>query len=287
MKKNTRSVIRIDDGKCDGCGLCADACAEGAIAIVDGKAKLVSEAYCDGLGACLGECPQGAITIEQREAPGYDEAATRAHLSATGRDPDSAHRLAKPHAAEPAPRPAASCPPPHVGHDHGGGCPGSRMRVLRPRPAVSGDSAGRVDSRLAQWPVQLSLVPANAPYFRGADLLVTADCVPFAYAEFHRDFLDGKALVVGCPKLDDVDYYRDKLTQIFRTSGVRSATVLLMEVPCCSGLLRATLDAVAASGRALPVTAVTIGVGGEVLGRESFPARAGSPVRAAPSEGAG
>ncbi|MBI4917382.1 MAG: 4Fe-4S binding protein [Acidobacteria bacterium] len=300
MNKQARSIIRIDESKCDGCGLCADACAEGAIRIVDGVAKLVSETYCDGLGACLGECPQGAITIEQREADAYDEDATREHLAKMGRE----H---KPHAHDgaaaveaPAAGPAAHVHAHAPGGDHGhvhaqgspqagpggmhaahaGGCPGSRMRVMAPRAAAKEDPSGRVSSRLAQWPVQLALVPPAAPYFQGADLLIAADCVPFAYAEFHRDFLEGKSLVVGCPKLDDLEFYRTKLTQIFQHSDVRSVTVLRLEVPCCGGIVQAAVEAARASGKAVPVKAVTIGIGGEILETRTF------ETAAAPREGA-
>ena len=270
MKKNLRSIIRIDESKCDGCGLCASACAEGAIQIVDGVAKLVSETYCDGLGACLGECPQGAITIEQREAAGYDEAATREHLAKLG-------RAEKPHALGPAHADAHA----HAHGAHEGGCPGSRMRVMSPRPAATEDPAGRVSSRLAQWPVQLALVPPNAPYLQGADLLIAADCVPFAYAEFHRDFLEGKSLVVGCPKLDDLEFYRTKLTQMLTRSDVRSVTVLRLEVPCCGGIVHAAVEAARASGKPLAVKAITIGIGGEILDTEVFePIAAGAAVRA-------
>jgi len=156
------------------------------------------------------------------------------------------------------------------------------MRVMKPRAAGADElAAGRVRSRLAQWPVQLALVPPTAPYFRDSDLVVAADCVPFAYAEFHRDFLDGKSLVVGCPKLDDLPFYRDKLTQIFRQSDVRSVTVVRMEVPCCGGIVQATLEAVKASGKALPLRAVTIGIGGEVLGTEEIDVRPARAVRGA------
>jgi ferredoxin len=254
-----RSIIRIDESKCDGCGLCATACAEGAIAIVDGVAKLVSETYCDGLGACLGECPQGAITIEQREAAGYDEAATHEHLAKLGRAPQPrAQGPAVPHTDA------------HAHAGHGGGCPGSRMRVMSPRPAATEDPSGRVSSRLAQWPVQLALVPPTAPYFQGADLLIAADCVPFAYAEFHRDFLDGKSLVVGCPKLDDLEFYKTKLTQLFTQSDVRSVTVLRLEVPCCGGIVHVAVEAARASGKPLAVKAITIAINGDVLDTEVF-----------------
>jgi Pyruvate/2-oxoacid:ferredoxin oxidoreductase delta subunit len=272
MKQNIRPIIRIDESKCDGCGICATACAEGAIAVVDGKARLVSETYCDGLGACLGECPMGAITIEHRAAGEYDEQATHEHLAKLGRPATKQHGPQAP-AMPPAARPATAPSPAACG------CPGSRMRVMKPRGADDDKaSAGRVQSRLAQWPVQLALVPPAAPYFRDADLLVAADCAPFAYAEFHRDFLDGKSLVVGCPKLDDLAFYREKLTQIFRQSDVRSVTVLRMEVPCCGGIVQATLEAAKASGKALPVRAVTLGIGGEVLDTEELDVQ---PTRAA------
>ena len=278
MKKQTRSIIRIDESKCDGCGVCTEACAEGAIQLVDGVAKLVSEVYCDGLGACLGECPQGAITIEQREAAEYDEEATRQHLAKMGRElkphatPAAAHGHAHAHAHAHVHAPAAK-------GETACGCPGVAMRVMAPRAAKQADPDGRVTSRLAQWPVQLSLVPPTAPYFQNADLLIAADCAPFAYAEFHRDFLEGKSLVIGCPKLDDIEFYQGKLTQIFQHADIRSVTVLRMEVPCCGGIVHAAVEAVRASGKAIPVKAVTIGIGGEILDTQTFPA--------APSAGKG
>lgn len=258
-----RSVVKIDEEKCNGCGVCVPACAEGAIQIVDGKARLVSEVFCDGLGACLGECPEDAITIEEREAAEFDEQATRRHLE----------ELNRPAAGErETPVPAGGAV---HGHAHGdarahadahafSGCPGSRVIAdNRPRPKDE-EGTGRIASRLRQWPIQLMLVPPNAPYFQGRDLLITADCVPFAYAEYHRDYLEDKAVVVGCPKLDDNNFYQEKLTRIFTLSDIRSVTVLNMEVPCCFGMVHAARLALQASGKKIPFTLVTFGLDGEI-----------------------
>jgi NAD-dependent dihydropyrimidine dehydrogenase PreA subunit len=244
-----RKIVQIDEEKCNGCGLCVPACAEGAIRIVDGKAVLAADNLCDGLGACLGECPQDAIRVTEREADEFDEAAVAKHLLEAR--PEAA---AKPHHA------------PSDYHDsHHGGCPGSRAMTLSP-PGQATVPAGKADqpSHLRQWPVQLHLVPVNAPYFQDADLLVVADCVPFAYADFHRDFLAGKAVVIGCPKLDDNRLYLEKLTDLFRVSSLRSVTVLRMEVPCCGGIVMAARQALAASGKEIPFQEVTIGIRGEV-----------------------
>jgi ferredoxin len=251
-----RKIVRIDEEKCDGCGQCIPSCAEGAIALVGGKAKLSADVLCDGLGACLGECPQGAITVEERDAAPFDEDAVKRHLLSMGTQVSSRHG-APPPAPPPAPaRPrlglavvAGDAPGP------GGGCPGSRpMTIARDpaRPAPAGPAASG-ESRLAQWPVQLHLVPVQAPYFRGADVLVAADCVPFAYARFHDDLLAGKALVVGCPKLDDVSAYVEKLGAIFAANDVRSVTVARMEVPCCGGISTAARRSLEASGKAASV----------------------------------
>ncbi len=248
-----RNIVRIDQDKCNGCGLCVPSCAEGAITIVNGKAILAADNLCDGLGACLGDCPQGAITIIQRDSAEFDEAAVEDHLKKIGRAP------APPHAA-PVPAPAAS-PPSH------GGCPGSRAMtfapVASPAPSTPGGAEPR-PSRLRQWPVQLNLVSTTAPYFQDADLLIVADCVPFACGDFHRDFLAGKALVIGCPKLDDNRFYQEKLTELFRLSSVRSITVLRMEVPCCGGIVVVARQALADSGKDIPFTEVTIGLDGSV-----------------------
>ena len=233
-----RKIVNIDEEKCTGCGLCVTACAEGAIQVVDGKARLVSEIYCDGLGACLGDCPEDAITIEDREAEEFDEEATEAHLE----------RLKEKENTFPQ------------------SCPGSMARQLIRMPAKSDQTpAEETPSELTNWPVQLKLVHPAAPYFQDADLLLVADCVPFALADFHTRFLSGKPLVIGCPKLDDADYYLEKLTDILKHSSVKSLTVVHMEVPCCSGLSYIAARAVEASGKNIPVDDVTISIQGQVM----------------------
>jgi NAD-dependent dihydropyrimidine dehydrogenase PreA subunit len=235
-----RKIVEIDQDRCDGCGLCVPSCAEGAIRISNGKAVLAADNLCDGLGACLGECPRGAIRIIEREADAFDETVVEAARIGLAGGSDA------------------------VGH-HGCGCPGTKVmsRLTPPRHAKEDDPGVR-HSRLGQWPVQLKLVPVNAPFFEHADLLIAADCVPFAYGDFHKDFLNGKALVVGCPKLDDNEYYTEKLTEIFRASSIRSITVVRMEVPCCGGIESAAKRALVASGKNIPCTVVTIGVQGDI-----------------------
>jgi NAD-dependent dihydropyrimidine dehydrogenase PreA subunit len=246
-----RKIVKIDSEKCNGCGVCVPSCAEGAISIVNGKAVLAAEKLCDGLGACLGECPLGAITVEEREADAFDEAAVNQHLKAQG-------------TSVPAHQPAQALLP-DSGQHHQGGCPGSRaMSFTRFQENTVQDQKGSRQSQLGQWPVQLSLVSTSAPYFQGADLLVTADCVPVAYAGYHEDFLKGKAVVMGCPKLDDNNFYLQKLTELFIKSDIKSVTVLKMEVPCCGGIALATRQALAASGKQIPYTEVVITLQGEV-----------------------
>jgi NAD-dependent dihydropyrimidine dehydrogenase PreA subunit len=261
-----RKIVQIDEAKCDGCGLCIPSCAEGAIALVDGKARLSADALCDGLGACLGECPQGAITVIEREASPFDEVAVKAHLGHTPAPTATAPRPPAPITVLPPPRPRLSVVT--DAPSAGGGCPGSRPKTIA-RPGLSVVPGGPAlpassQSRLGQWPVQLHLVPVTAPYFQGADLLVAADCVPFAYARFHDDLLAGRALVVGCPKLDDNAFYAQKLTQILSRSDVRSVTVARMEVPCCGGIAMAARQAIAASGKDLPLRDVVVSVDGEL-----------------------
>jgi len=249
-----RKIVQIDQGKCDGCGLCVPSCAEGAIRIIDGKAEIAADNLCDGLGACLGDCPKDAITIIEREADHFDEAAVEKHLEASSHTPHAAH----------APSAAPAAPA-----SHGGGCPGSRAVSFAPAVVAATETAGSLavrPSQLAQWPVQLHLVPTSAPYFQDADLLITADCVPFAYADYHRDFLAGKSVVIGCPKLDDNNAYLVKLTELFRVSRIKSITVLKMEVPCCGGIAIAAQQALAASGKDIPFKVVTISIRGEVVG---------------------
>ena len=239
--KVLRKIIKIDEEKCDGCGLCVPACPEGALQIIDGKAKLVKENFCDGLGACLGECPQGAITIEEREAEEFSEEAVKQHLA------QEEHTTAELH--------------------HG--CPSATVRQFeRQEVAESAQREGpSPQSMLGHWPIQLGLVPAFAPFLQGADLMLVADCVPFAYAGFHHDFLKGNALLIACPKLDDFQAHLRKLTDILRHSEVKSLTVMIMEVPCCFGLVHMAKQAILASGKDIPFKEVTIGVKGDLKSR--------------------
>lgn len=237
-----RKIVKIDEELCDGCGDCVPACEEGAIQVIDGKARLVSEVYCDGLGACLGECPQGAISIEEREADDFDEGAVVRHLAALEKRREE---------RSPVP-PAMAC-----------GCPGSAARTLDPPPdPATGRDEG--PSMLRNWPVQIKLVPVRAPTLDGADLLVAADCVPFAFRAFHSRFLAGRTLLVGCPKLDDAEFYVEKLAHLFRMNDVRSVEVAIMEVPCCTGMDHIVRRAIAASGREIPCTVTVVGVRGEI-----------------------
>ena len=240
-----RKIVHIDQEKCNGCGACAAACHEGAIAMVDGKARLLRDDYCDGLGDCLPACPAGAITITQREADPYDEAAVQ-------------QNLAQKQAADD-PRPAHACP----GHI----CPGSMARRIdRPVSPEPGAEAPRpqVSSQLRQWPVQIKLVPVRAPYFDGARLLIAADCTAYAYAAFHEELLRGRVALIGCPKLDDTDY-AEKLTEIIRHNDIQSVTVVRMEVPCCGGLEHAAKAALQQSGKFIPWQVVTVSVDGRIL----------------------
>ncbi len=239
-----RSIVKIDEEKCTGCGLCVPACAEGAIKIINGKAKLISDKYCDGLGACLGECPVGAITIEERETEEFDEEAVKEHLKREQTVPAINHHHASHH----------SCPSAKVMYFE---------RNLTEKEVVT--TPEKSVSMLSQWPVQLTLVPPTAPFFENADLLIAADCVPFAYANFHSDFLRGKTLVVGCPKLDNAGLYKRKLTEIFKQSNIRSVTVVNMEVPCCFGLYRLIKEALDSSGKSIPLKQEIISIKGDKI----------------------
>ncbi|MCM2265970.1 MAG: 4Fe-4S binding protein [Desulfuromonadales bacterium] len=259
-----RKVVKIDEDKCNGCGLCVPSCAEGAIRIIDGKAKLLADNLCDGLGACLGDCPQDAITIEERDADAFDEAAVDEHLMAAGKPaPLHGHPPAGPA------HPGGGCPSAQVrsfAPAAGGGCPSARP-VSIDRPVREEPPAGApAPSRLAQWPVQLHLVPPTAPFLQEADVLLAADCAPFAYANFHEDLLKGKALLIACPKLDNTAPYLDKLTAMIQQSHIKSLTVVHMEVPCCTGLIHLARQAIAASGREIPLVTVCIGIRGERKG---------------------
>ncbi len=229
-----RKIIQIDEKKCNGCGACASACHEGAIGMVDGKAKLLRDDYCDGLGDCLPACPTGAISFVEREAAAYDEAAVLA---------------AKAKKEQPLP-----C-----------GCPGSAAKAIKRHEAVSVTTAPQ-RSELRQWPVQIKLAPVNAPWFDGAKLLVAADCTAYAYANFHQDFIKGHITLVGCPKLDTVDY-AIKLTEIIRNNDIRSVTVVRMEVPCCGGIENAVKTALQDSGKFIPWNVVTIATDGSIIER--------------------
>lgn len=248
-----RNIVKIDEEKCNGCGQCVTACAEGAIKIINGKAKLVSETYCDGLGACLGHCPQDAITIEQREAPEFDEEATKAYLAREGK-----------------PEPAFACPGLAI---HQFDAP------AKAEPADDGEGPA-VPSQLGHWPIQLKLVARTAPYFADADLLLAADCVPFAMGDFHQRFLKGRSVAMGCPKLDDAQFYIEKLADILGANTIRSLTVVHMEVPCCSGLTRVAREAVARSGRLNDFQDVTVSLRGDVIRSETVQVESGATSRA-------
>jgi len=249
-----REVIRIDEERCDGCGVCITACAEAAIRLVDGKARLISDAHCDGLGACLGECPQGAISLETVETVPFAELAASAHLASppTGEDPASTQLALTPSRRGDEPPAGASCP-------------GSRTLTLIPNEEVNGDQ-GRRPSQLRQWPIQLHLVSPTAPYFRDADVLLAADCVAFAVGDFHHDHLHGRSLAIACPKLDTrQEAYLEKLRAMVEVGGVRSLTVMVMQVPCCSGLVALARQAIAGSRRSVPLRSVIVGLDGQIL----------------------
>ena len=258
-----RQIIHIDEEKCNGCGLCATACHEGAIDIVDGKAKLVRENFCDGFGDCLPNCPTGAITFENREAPEYDEAAVEAAKKAKERNKKEADVMTEREVQMRAEMQQHAA--------HAGGCPGSRfMQFDRNEDDAQEDTAPAVGiarpvSRLNQWPCQIKLLPTQAPFYDGAKLLIAADCTAYAYANMHEDFMKGKVTLIGCPKLDDIDY-TDKLTEIIANNDIKSVTIVRMEVPCCSGLQRAAENALRNSGKFIPWQVVTISRDGKILG---------------------
>ena len=232
-----RRIIEIDKEKCNGCGLCAKACHEGAIGMVDGKATLLRDDYCDGLGDCLPVCPTGAITFVEREAAAYDEAAVQANMAKKGKTPCA--------------------------------CPGSQSKLLEVQEKMAAKREEEptpvaVPSRLRQWPVQIKLAPIKAPYFDGAKLLIAADCTAYAYGNFHEEFMKGKITLVGCPKLDMVDY-SEKLTEIIKQNDIQSVTIVRMEVPCCGGMELAAKKALQASGKFIPWQVVTISTDGKIL----------------------
>ena len=235
-----RNIVKIDEEKCNGCGQCVKACAEGAIQIINGKAKLVSEVYCDGLGACIGGCPQDAITVEKREAAEFDEEATKEHLVKKNKAKEQTNFV----------------------------CPGTMAKMLGRKPGeVAGITA--IPSQLNNWPIQLALIPPNAPYFADADLLLAADCVAFAMGDFHNRFLKGHIIAIGCPKLDDMDICIEKLASILRANKLKSLTVVHMEVPCCFGLTRIAKDAIVRSGLKMSFEDVTVALNGNVSKTET------------------
>ena len=231
-----RKIIKIDEDLCNGCGLCAEACHEDAIGMVEGKARLLRDDYCDGLGDCLPTCPTGAIRFEEREAAAYDEAAVKANM---------------------AKKAGGACP--------SGGCPGSNAHAIKRNTAAPAEETiQEAQSSLMQWPVQIKLAPVNAPYFDGANLLVSADCAAYAYAGFHGKFMRNKVTLIGCPKLDEGDY-SEKLTEIISRNNIKSVTVVRMEVPCCGGIENAVITALKNSGRMIPWQVVTISTDGRIL----------------------
>ncbi len=237
-----RRIIHIDEDKCNGCGACASACHENAIEMVNGKAKLMRDDYCDGMGDCLPNCPTGAITFTEREAAAYDEAAVMANKARK----EQQQKMQAP-----------------TFH----GCPGKQMRQLHPQSDAPVQApAGVMTSQLGQWPCQIKLVPVNAPYFKGAKLLIAADCTAYAYANMHQEFMQGRITLIGCPKLDAVDY-SEKLTEIIRSNDIKSVTVVRMEVPCCGGLEMAARKALQESGKFIPWQVVTISIDGHIIDR--------------------
>ena len=234
-----RKIIHIDEDKCNGCGICANACHEGAIGIVDGKAKLLRDDYCDGMGDCLPTCPTGAITFEEREAAAYDEAAVQENK----KKKEQQGKL--------------------KGMNEGG-CPGSKIRMMSQMDVPETVSNIVPASQLRNWPVQIKLAPINAPYFDGAKLLIAADCTAYAYANFHQEFIRGKVTLIGCPKLDSIDY-SEKLTEILKNNDIQGVTIVRMEVPCCGGLEMAAKRALQQSGKFIPWQVVTISIDGKIL----------------------
>jgi len=237
-----RNIVKIDEEKCTGCGLCVNACAEGAIKLINGKAKLISEVYCDGLGACIGHCPENAITIEKREAAEFDEEATKAHLQHEKNAQMQTNFV----------------------------CPGMMAKQLREKGEVTESTTMEVPSQLSHWPVQLKLTSPHAPCFADADLLLVADCVPFAMGDFHNRFLKDHSVTVGCPKLDDAEFYIEKLAAILQANKLNSLTVIHMEVACCFGLTRIAREAIVRSGIEMSFEDVTIDLRGNVSRTETI-----------------
>ena len=268
-----RKIIKIDEEKCNGCGLCIPNCPEGALQIIDGKVRLISDLFCDGLGACIGHCPEGAITTEEREAEPYDEKRVMENIVKHGENTIKAHlKHLKEHnetkylneALEFLKKKNIEIPMEEdkMENEHTGGCPGAALREVN----AEGDASDNPEqaSALRQWPVQMHLLPPQASFFENSHLLVSSDCAPFANANFHSKLLSGKSLVIGCPKLDDIEAYQEKLTEIFKNNKIKSVTVAIMEVPCCHGLYAAVEQAVEDSGKKVPIIQEVIGVDGGI-----------------------
>jgi len=278
-----RKIITIDEDKCNGCGLCIPNCPEGALQMIDGKARLLSDLFCDGLGACIGHCPEGAITIEEREAEPYNEKKVMGNIVKQGKNVIKAHlEHLKEHGEEGYLKEAIGvlkkkglkvpdtkkAEVPLHGHPHGAmECPGSKIMEFSKKDGAPAKDlpASRGVSQLRQWPVQIMLVPAFAPYLKDADLLIAADCVPFAYANFHQDLLKDKVLLVGCPKLDNLGVYQEKFINILKNSNLKSITYAHMEVPCCFGMIGAIQAAISESGKNVPFKDITIAIKGEMI----------------------
>ena len=251
--KIIRKIIEIDEERCDGCGLCVPSCAEGALQVIDGKAKLVADTYCDGLGACLGECPNDALNITEREADDFDEKAVEEYLNS--KEKEDGHKEL-----------SMAC-----------GCPSTQIQSFVPAEASQDANEpvfheARSGSKLSHWPVQIKLVPPDAPFLRNADLLVAADCTSIAYPDFHRDFLKGKVVMMGCPKFDETDEYVRKFAEIFKKADIRSVTVLVMEVPCCQGMPMIVEKGMELARKKIPIEKVVIHPRGDILGREKMAA---------------
>ncbi|MEI8352501.1 MAG: 4Fe-4S binding protein [bacterium] len=280
-----RKIIRIDDTACTGCGLCIPNCPEGAIQLIDGKARLISDLFCDGLGACLGTCPEGAITIEEREAEPYSEATVMKNIIKAGPNTIKAHlEHLRDHgqteflmqAVQVLERmgfdnPLLQAPPKPAGggHGQGGGCPGSKVMSFDKPAGQPGGEQGERPSQLSHWPVQLHLISPQAPHFQGADLLLAADCTAFSLGDFHKDYLKGKTLAIACPKLDDgQETYVEKIRMLIDEARINTLTVMIMQVPCCSGLLRLAQQAASTAVRKIPIKCVVVGIQGGILKEE-------------------
>lgn len=276
-----RKIIKIDEKKCTGCSLCIPNCPEGALQIIDGKARLISDLFCDGLGACIGHCPEGAISIEERDAEAYDEKTVMLNIIKQGKNVIKAHlQHLKEHGENKLLSDALAVlkekkikspleeNATHAPHTHGmAGCPGAKVMDFRKKTStVKKDRAiPTMESELTQWPIQIMLVPPHAPYLNNCDLLIAADCVPFAYPNFHTDLLKGKVVLVGCPKLDDIAFYKERISQIVRNQNLKSITYVYMEVPCCHGMVNVIQSAISDSGKNIPFEDIMISIRGQIL----------------------